>query len=603
MDDNAARTAEIVVVGAGVAAHRFVARMLEDPERDVRITVFGDEGRLPYDRSGLARVVAGDAASGIDLDRAPFRDDRVRLIDDDRVLRIDRAGRRVRTRSRRWYDYDALVLATGTHARPLEVPGIRVRGAFTFRAMEDAQTLRAFLAIRRTELPRALRAVVVGGDESGVDVALALDEAGVQTTLVATADRLLPSVLSAPAAAALRRVMEARGITVRTRTRLTRVDPDEAGAVTAVEFQDGTFARADLVVTTGARARDELARNAGLPVRQGGGVIVDAAGQTEDERILAIGDVAVGVGQLERGVEAVCSSADRAVAALCGAPLTYRGPRRWYGRPGGIDLAVLRIDDVRGSAFAVPLSALDGRRFGEILLSADARQVYGTTTIGEQGEAWLARFSRDDTDRRAEVRVLLASAASDDRADECGHGLLTLPLDALSVELDRRGIRTFADALAAAGESRDCGPCLRRLAVALLQRDPAPADTPDRRPGVRLRGSAAASVVDVEVEVGREIDAALLLVIGRLAQRHDATVGLGEGTITVGGIRRGDLPRVLAGLRAAGAVIRTSEPEAGGRHPMTPLVGPADGGTRRRRDLDRSGTGTAAGVRSAEGAR
>ncbi|WP_101845644.1 FAD-dependent oxidoreductase [Zhihengliuella sp. ISTPL4] len=601
MDDSAEQTAELLVVGAGIAAHRFVARMLEDPERDVRITVFGDEGRLPYDRSGLARVVAGDAASGIDLDRAPFRDDRVRLIDDDRVLRIDRAGRRVRTRSRRWYDYDALILATGTHARPLEVPGIRARGSFTFRSMEDAQTLRAFLAIRATELPRALRAVVVGGDETGVDVALALNEAGVQTTLVATTDRLLPSVLSASAAASLRRVVEARGITVRTRTRLTRVDPDEAGAVTAVEFQDGTFARADLVVTTAARARDELALNAGLPVRQSGGVIVDADGRTEDERILAIGDVAVGAVQLERGVEAACSSAGRAVAALCGAPLADPGPRRWYGRPGGIDLAVLRIDDVREPVFAVPLPALDGRRFGEILLSENARQVYGATTIGEPGEPWLTRLSRDDTDRRTEVRVLLAPPASEHRAEKCGHGLLTLPLDALSVELDRRGIRTFPDALAAAGESRDCGPCLRRLAIALLQRDPAPADIPDRRPGVRLRGTAAASVVDVEL--GREIDAALLLTIGRLAQRHDATIGLGEGTITVGGIRDGDLPRVLAGLRAAGAVIQGLEPETGGRQPVTPLVGPAEGGTRRRRDVDHSGTGTAAGVRSAEGAR
>ncbi|CAI7675356.1 unnamed protein product, partial [Penicillium discolor] len=398
MDDNTARTAEIVVVGAGAAAHRFVARMLEDPDRAVRITVFGDEGRLPYDRSVVARIVGGTPASAGELDRAPFRDDRVRLIDDDRVLRIDRGGHRVRTRSHRWYDYDALVLATGTHAQRLDVPGIRARGSFVLRTMEDAHML--------------------------LDAACALHDAGVQTTIVDTADRLLPAHLTVPGASALRGIVEARGIAVRTRTRVTRVDPDATGAVTAVEFQDGTFARTDLIVTTGARARDELARNAGLPTRPGGGVLVDADGRTSDPRVLAIGDVAAD--PASGGTEAALASADRAAAALLGARIASPAGHGWRGSPGGIEVVALRVADGDGPTVDIPLPSGGDRMFGEVVLSEDARVVHRVTVIGASADASLAGLAPGSLDGQRVTRALLAAAVAADGAEACARTLQSL---------------------------------------------------------------------------------------------------------------------------------------------------------------------------------
>lgn len=604
MDVNAARTAEIVVVGAGVAAHRFVARMLEDPDRAVRITVFGDEGRLPYDRSVVARVVGGAPASAGDLDRAPFRDDRVRLIDDDRVLRIDRAGRRVRTRAQRWYDYDTLVLATGTHAHRLDVPGIAARGSFALRTMEDAHRLRAFLAVRATEMPRALRAVVVGGDEGGVDAACALQDAGVQTTLVDTADRLLPAKLGTAAAAALRGIVEDRGITVRSRTRVTRVDPDATGAVTAVEFQDGTFTRADLVVTVGARARDELARNAGLPTREDGGVLVDAVGRTADPRVLAIGDVAAGPGESGRAAAQV--SADRAAAALCGYPVANAAGREWRGAPGGVEIAVLHLTDgdEGGAPFGVPLPADGDRVFGEVLLSADGRVVHGATLIGRHAHVTLAGLGRDAVVRQEAVRALLVDAAVGDGTGTCGHELLAPSVEALAAQLSSSGIRTFAQALDATGGIRECGPCLRRLALALPERTLSEAvlwsDDRGRAPfEVRVQGTAVAPVL--EVRVGTEVGPALLVVIGRLAARRDATVRVDRGLLSVDGLRAEDVPQAVSALRDAGAVI----PEAPirGVGPVlsaSPRAGRPIGAVRPAATPRRE-RGRAGGARSAEG--
>ncbi|WP_336500866.1 NAD(P)/FAD-dependent oxidoreductase [Microbacterium paraoxydans] len=598
MDDNAARTADIVVVGAGVAAHRFVARMVEDPDRAVRITVFGDEGRLPYDRSVVARVVGGAAPSAGELERAPFRDDRVRLIDDDRILRIDRGGHRVRTRSQRWYDYDALVLATGTHAHRLDVPGIRGRGAFSLRTMEDAHRLRAFLAVRATEVPRALRAIVVGGDEAGVDAACALHDAGVQTTMVDTADRLLPAHLNVSAATALRSIVEARGIAVRMRTRVTRVDPDATGAVTAVEFQDGTFARTDLIVTTGARARDELARNAGLPTRAEGGVLVDAGGRTADPRVLAIGDVAADAGA--GGTEAALASADRAAAALIGARVASPAGHRWRGNPGGIEIVTLRLADGDGPTVDVPLPTREDRVYGEVVVSEDARVVHCMTVIGGPAYTPLAHLAPETLDDREAAQALLVAAVAEDGAEPCGHSLLSASGGMLAAQLIDRGIRTFAQALDGAVESRACGPCRRRLALALRERaeadvDDGAGDHRSPRSEVRLRGTTAAPVL--EVRIGAEADPALLLVVGRLAARRDATVRIDRGLLAVGGLPAEDMPDALEDLRSAGAVV--PETPIGGAEPVRPGV--PVGVVRQSQRRGRRERGRAGGARSAEG--
>ena len=47
MKDTTSPPSDILVVGAGMAAHRFVESLLRDPDAAVRITVIGDETHGP----------------------------------------------------------------------------------------------------------------------------------------------------------------------------------------------------------------------------------------------------------------------------------------------------------------------------------------------------------------------------------------------------------------------------------------------------------------------------------------------------------------------------------------------------------------------------
>ena len=91
--------------------------------------------------------------------------------------------------------YDVLVLATGSFAARAAVSGARLPGCFVLRTIEDAESVREFVDTRSRRLGRPLRGVVIGGGLHGVETALALNEAGVGTTLVQYADRLLPAML------------------------------------------------------------------------------------------------------------------------------------------------------------------------------------------------------------------------------------------------------------------------------------------------------------------------------------------------------------------------------------------------------------------------
>ena len=277
----------VVVVGAGMVAHRFVESLRSrDADGLWRVTVIGEEDRHPYDRVGLTSYFAGASADDLTLQRSILdEDDRVRFVRGDAVARIDREARRVTTDSGLSVGYDTLVLATGSYAARLTVDGFDLNGCFVYRTLDDVEGLRAFVERRSAELGRRLRGTVIGGGLLGLEAAGAMQGLDVDCTVVQSSDRLMSAQLDARGADSLRRLIESRGIAVRTGSVTTRLDPDIRGNVRGLEFREGDYADTDVVVfTVGVRPRDQLARAAELKTEPRGGVIIDAECTTSDPR-------------------------------------------------------------------------------------------------------------------------------------------------------------------------------------------------------------------------------------------------------------------------------------------------------------------------------
>ncbi|WP_396652670.1 nitrite reductase large subunit NirB [Microbacterium sp. AK031] len=369
-----------------MVAHRFVESVSNRADGALLITVIGDEGRHPYDRVGLTGYFSGTTPGELTLDRTVFDDERTTLLADDRVVRIDRRSKTVLTRARRVIAYDSLVLATGSYAARVAVDGAELPGCFVYRTLDDVQELRRFVQHRSGELGRPLRGAVIGGGLLGLEAAGALQSLDVECTVVQSSDRLMSAQLDLAGGGMLRRLIEARGIAVRTESRTTRLDPDDSGAVTALEFQDGSFQRADIVIfTVGVRPRDELARNAQLDVHPRGGVLIDDRCRTSDPAILAIGEVANFDGRSVGLVAPGYAMAEVAATRLLGGDATFPG----YDESAKLKLSGVDVASF-GDAFGHTPNALDvvytdpvAGVYKKLVLSDDAQTLLGGILVGD----------------------------------------------------------------------------------------------------------------------------------------------------------------------------------------------------------------------------
>lgn len=386
MDQRTDTPPEILVVGAGMVAHRFVESLLSRTDEEFHVTVIGDEDRQPYDRVGLTSYFDGATPEELTLDRRVLTDDRVRFIPGDPVIDIHRGERYITTRSGLTHAYDTLVLATGSYAARVPVEGSDLPGCFVYRTLDDVQALSHFVERRGGELGKPLRGAVVGGGLLGLEAAGALQGLDVECTVVQSSGHLMSAQLDPVGGAMLGRLIESRGIPVRTNSRTTGLDADESGSVAALRFGDGTSQPADVVIfTVGVRPRDELARRAELSVHPQGGVLIDERCVTSDPRVFAIGEVASFEGRVVGLVAPGYTMAEVAATCILGGEASF---------PGFDDSAKLKLSGVDvasfGDAMAVTPNALDvvyadpvAGVYKKLVLSDDAQMLLGGILIGD----------------------------------------------------------------------------------------------------------------------------------------------------------------------------------------------------------------------------
>ncbi|UZR99516.1 nitrite reductase large subunit NirB [Chondrinema litorale] len=283
---------KIIVVGNGMVGYKFCEKFVAKSNRnDFDIIVFGEEPRPAYDRVHLSEYFAEKDAD--DLLLAPlvwYNENDIELRTSEYITNIDLQTKKVFTHRNQVFDYDYLVLATGSFPFVPPIKGVDKTGVFVYRTIEDLDAMKAYA----TELKHQGRtkAAVLGGGLLGLEAANAAKELGLQTDVIEFAPRLMPRQLDQAASDMLQRKIESMGIGIQ----LGKATKEIVGenAIERMDFADETSLVTDmLIVSAGIRPRDEIAVKAGLQVGARGGVIVDNKMQTSDESVFAIGEVAL----------------------------------------------------------------------------------------------------------------------------------------------------------------------------------------------------------------------------------------------------------------------------------------------------------------------
>lgn len=274
----------IVIVGAGLAAAK-AAETLRSEGFDGPIVMLGEEPRPPYLRPPLSKDYLRGESKPEDAFVQPidwYAEQRIDLRTETRVTALEPRSRSVVLADGSRLDYERLLLATGSVARRIPVPGADLAGVHHLRTMADADAIRIAAS-------RARRAVIVGGGWIGSEVAASLRQLGLEVTLVIDGNAPLEGVLGAEVAAVYRDLHLEHAVDLVTGHRAVAFHGQDT--MSAVELDDGTRIEADMaVVGIGATPRIELAEAAGLDTVDG--IIVDEHLATSAPGVFAAGDVA-----------------------------------------------------------------------------------------------------------------------------------------------------------------------------------------------------------------------------------------------------------------------------------------------------------------------
>jgi 3-phenylpropionate/trans-cinnamate dioxygenase ferredoxin reductase component len=277
--------AAYVIVGASLAGAK-AAEALREEGFDGPLMLIGDEAERPYERPPLSKDYLMGKAERETIYVHPqpwYAEHGIDLRLGTRVTAIDPAAREVVLADGSRVGYAKLLLATGSSPRRLPLPGAEADGVLYLRRVADCDQIRA-------SFQTASRVAVIGAGWIGLETAAAARAAGLDVTILETAELPLLRVLGREVAQVFADLHRDQGVDLRFGIQVSEIT-GSGGRADGVRLADGSRIRADAVIVgVGITPNSQLAEAAGLEV--GNGVVVDARLRSSDPDIYAAGDVA-----------------------------------------------------------------------------------------------------------------------------------------------------------------------------------------------------------------------------------------------------------------------------------------------------------------------
>jgi NAD(P)H-nitrite reductase large subunit len=272
-----------LLIGSGPASVA-AAQTIRSLDGEAEILMVSADTHGYYSRPGLAYYLAKEVPedglfpfSAEELDRL-----QIRLLH-GRAVHVAARAHGVTLESGQELSYDRLLIATGSRAVPIGVPGAQLDGVTKLDDMDDARDL-----IHRSRTAKV--AVVVGGGITALEIVEGLRARKVHVHYFMRKERYWSNVLSESESHAVEQGLQAQGVEIHYFTKVAEII-GRAGRVVAVKTEDGQQIPCDLVaVALGVLPQTELAKAAGLACDRG--ILVDRQLRSSDGDIFAAGDLA-----------------------------------------------------------------------------------------------------------------------------------------------------------------------------------------------------------------------------------------------------------------------------------------------------------------------
>ncbi|WP_258105738.1 nitrate reductase [Marinoscillum sp. MHG1-6] len=459
---------KIVVVGAGAAAFRFVNTYRDFNQTD-QISVFSKEEWPFYNRVLLPEYI-NETKEWEDL--LKFTQDELKKLNLDLypsnpIQKVDRENKLVIDSKGESHSYDVLIMATGSRAfippnAPIHLPRV-----FTMRDRQNADDL-------KDRLKPDSHVLVIGGGLLGLELAAALSEIHIETTIIQLGSRLMERQLDPVASSMLREYVEGLGVRVFTNDQVVSIDEVNEDDL-FVKLKSGhSFHTNAAVFAIGTRPNTELAVESGLET--GRGVKVNDYLQSSDPNIFALGEIAEHNQKLNGITAAAEQQADVCARFIAGDPSSYY--------KGTTPMNILKFPSLDLCSVGLAEIPVNGKNYNEITF-LDREELYykkciihndklvGTILMGDKAEFAEYKELIESETELSEKRVQLLRSG---KAPEPVKGKLVCSCnnvgDGNLKEAIASGCSSLNDLCQATGAGLGCGSCkseVKRIIDASLE--------------------------------------------------------------------------------------------------------------------------------------
>ncbi|MBU1368717.1 MAG: FAD-dependent oxidoreductase [Bacteroidetes bacterium] len=272
-----------IIIGAGIAGFK-AAEAIRQYDDEGSLLLINGEDRKPYKRTRINKnIYRGFQADQFALASADFYENRQITLFQDVVLQINLDKKTLLTESKRKFDWQKLIIATGSQSRQPLLRGNGKRDVHFLRNAEEAEDL-------MRDIHTLEKVVVGGGGVQGIEIVDQLLQAGKQVTLVHNGTQLMNRHLDRKLAGLLHQLMEEKGVTVICNESVQGISKI-SNEKQLVKIGEIIQVICDMVIfNVGSEPNISLAKAAGLATNRG--ILVNEFLQTSHPDVYAAGDVA-----------------------------------------------------------------------------------------------------------------------------------------------------------------------------------------------------------------------------------------------------------------------------------------------------------------------
>ncbi|AEG31553.1 NAD(P)/FAD-dependent oxidoreductase [Thiomicrospira cyclica] len=279
-----AKKPRLIIIGLGMASMRLLDELVKrHATQHYAIEVLSGESTAGYNRILLSYVLSGEKTldSITSHNQTWFDQQGIKMRLGCQVTELDPICRCVTTASGDVLAYDYCVIATGSNAQRLNIPGAKIPGTYCFRDCADAKALQSI------DVNDSRPVLVVGAGLLGLEAAYGLVMQGHLVTVVHRSDRILSQQLDFNAGQQLQRSLQKQGIQFVLNRQLDEIHGGTEVAGVRLNKGEELSAKA-IVMAVGIVPNTALANQAGLLVNKG--IVVDGELQTSAAGVFALGE-------------------------------------------------------------------------------------------------------------------------------------------------------------------------------------------------------------------------------------------------------------------------------------------------------------------------